>query len=517
MHKSIPSRVVIDWVRLVIPYDYQEVPDSEFYYESEHHNKKAAGIPLPSSRTIIKRLFSLLAIDGENFTDFTFFQKMDSTAPYDTRYKRDGFDLRFNDLGNPAWVRELDPAHTKYMPVTRLEMGVKLDIQGQGCRYIEHALRRDGHDWRWLMYKLQHEFPKIHVRRIDVAYDIFKKTRHFNPIFIANKFEKEQKYRKYLSELTPKDRRKLADHKYVKTRKRKYAINTGGDLVTGDDTGFTFYLGSSSDETLLRIYDKDAERYYSHGDTWRRNGKNRKYWYRWEVQTTGSVAMKVFQAILDKNTGGEIWLNLIRRLFCILPTDHELKTGQTTKVPYKATIWSKVKMIDTPLWWADFIQYSDIDKLHFNVEKSKSDLKTTDKWLSGPVSHTMYVRLYRHMLQGGDVQQLLEHWLRQGGEQLNLSDIKDINAQLDLLAIPKKFKKSGKTEEDWIQDANEYFEDYLERRIEEEMLFKMKRDIKHFYVDDPSYKPFNLQKYFDWFNGIPAKDYVELQKLEGSY
>lgn len=508
MKKTIPSRTVIDWVRIVIPYPFDEVSEDEFCFESVHHNPVKAGLPKPEAFNLVQDFLNVLGIDGENKTDLSLFQHKDNAKPYDTRYIRDGFDLLFNDLGTPAWENVEVTNDKGYMPVRRLEMGLKLDIQGRGCRYIEHTLARDGHSWHWLFLKLRSMYPDIRVRRIDVAYDIFKHAKRFTPQYIGHRFERERKYREQLKKLDDKTRKKTPDHKYVKTRRHKFKLIHSGDVSSGDVTGDTFYLGQGSDEVMLRIYDKDAERVYAHGDTWRRGGKERHYWYRWEVQTQGGVAMKVFNRIADGENGGAIWLNLIRRMFCILPSKQDKLKKRTVLIPYKEIIDDDLQvkpvMLETPCWWADFVQHSAIDEMDFSTVTKRSDIESSERWSDGPVAHTVFMRLTRQVLLGGDAKQLLEHWIQQGNKQLNSSDIKKLRAQINFLEGRKqaKMQQSGEEEKRWIEDVENYFGEQLQDKMDEERKYQIRKDIAKMQAQIPDYKPFDLEHYFEWFDGV---------------
>lgn len=404
----------LDWVRLLIPYSYTLVCDET--RDSAHHHKLDVGKVNEGFSSIVKSLFSILAIDGPNKTDLEFFEFYQGGKPYDARYSRDGFDLRFNQLEASAKA-----------PVTRIQMGLKLDIQGRGCRYIERALSRDGHSWRWLFMALRSKFPDIKYRRIDIARDYYRYTRHLTPWSILSRFNKERRY----VEETGKH------GKFVITRRHSFRGYNAGDAVDGVVKGDTFYLGSPSDSLMLRIYDKEAERIFSHGDTWRLRGKNKKYWYRWEIQISGDVADKVGNLLADGKSGSSIWLSCINRMFAIAPTPLEQKRGHKVKVKTRIYDPQNGKYIDKDIevadWWADWINQSAVDQYHLTTIVRYSDIESSDNWLEGPVAHSLAVRLVTHVLRGGDGEKLVQHWLKQGNKQLNFSDINRVKSQLSML------------------------------------------------------------------------------------
>lgn len=424
--KKPVQQVRIDWVRIQIPYTFKPVLDKS--RDSAHHHELAVGEVIEGFTETCSRLFSILAIDKDKYTNLEFFEYHEGGKPYDSRYSRDGFDLRFNDLERSAEA-----------PVNRIKMGLKLDIQGRGCRYIEHALARDKHDWQWFFMALQSAFPDVTFRRIDIARDYFRFTRHLTPYAIASRFEKE--------------RRQVDEHnrrgQFVITRRRNFRSYHSGDPVDGVVKGDTFYLGSPSDDLMLRIYDKDAERIYSHGDTWRKRNKIKQYWYRWEVQASGEVADKLGHLLADGETGGHVWTSCVNRMFAIAPTPLERKRGHAVTVQSRVYDPKDKKYIDKPIevadWWAEWIDYNATDKYHLTTIVHYSDVENSDNWLEGPVAHSLVVRLVSHILRGGDATKLLEHWIEQGNLQLNFDDINRVKSQVSLLndVAVKQLTKGG--------------------------------------------------------------------------
>lgn len=488
----LPDRVCIDWLTIVLPYSYKEVPLDEYHFESDHHNPVKAGKPTIEDYSLIDDFLKVLAIDGKRFTDFTIFRNMQNAKPYDTRYIRDGFDLRFNDLPSHYWYFSGESNNDGFMPVNRFQMGIKLDVQGRGCRFIEHALARDGHDWHWFFAELLAKFPNITFRRIDVAYDIFYRDDHLAPSGIYKRFERT---RKAIFEGKPNERQVL-------TRRRNFKFYHGGELTRGNITGDTFYLSSGSN-LMLRIYDKNAERIYSHGDTWRlsKDGKSKHYWTRYECQTRGDVAQKIANAFADGKTGGYIWRSCINRLFTILPTPLEVKRKKTRQIKYCAV--SKVRKISVPKWWADFIDNSAIDKLDLTTVVKRSDVVGSENWLEGPVGHSIFERLIAELLMGGDPAKLLAHWIKQGNCQVNASDAKGIEAQVNLLRDlqRRKLDKDLTEEIKWTENLRKNFGSKLQEKLAMEFDLDEEKDrdkLKQAYEYNLMYKPNDLDRYFKW-------------------
>lgn len=107
------------------------------------------------------------------------------------------------------------------------------------------------------------------------------------------------------------------------------------------------------------------------------------------------------------------------------------KHHKTTKIKRKPS--SKVYKVSVPKWWADFIDNDGLDNLNLATHVTRSDIEGTDSWVQGPVAHSIFQRLVSELLQGGDPVKLLEHWIQQGNHQINYSDIKKLEAQVNAL------------------------------------------------------------------------------------
>lgn len=503
MPKVQQSRSRIDWVRLVIPYPYKPVPDQKKVFKSVHNNDIPAGEPRPEAYDLISRLLNLLALDKAGITDLSYWSSSVNGWPYDVRFSRDGFDLRFNTLPKNFGSNSWNTPRSRYMPVTRLEMGIKLDIQGRGCRYVEHALARDGHDWNWLFQTIKLQFSGATVRRLDLAFDFFHNDKHLTPVAIYRLFEQTRQFN--LSDGAKGQKR-------ISSRRKRFELRQPKSL-SGEILGQTFYLGKSSDDLMLRIYDKQLERIYSHGDTWRLTGKYKHYWYRWEVQAQGSVADKMFEQLADGVDAMDLWVNAIRRMFTVLPSSLDKKRKRT--VTLQREIFDRrngkksTKPVEVPVWWSDFIGNAVIDKYHLTTVVMRSDIEGTDNWFNGPVAHSMIQRLISHFLMGGDPVKLFEHWLEQGKQQINNDDARSLKAQIAMLKdMDKKQLEAGSdTVNNWVEAVeNSYFD---KRRLNKDLGLIAERDFEedkarmesYYERREHGYVPRDLDRYMNGFNG----------------
>lgn len=121
----------------------------------------------------------------------------------------------------------------------REEMGVCLDISGQGCRAFETY---GNGDFKRLFKLCISDSDNYHITRLDVAYD--------DKIGILN-----------------------IDTVYKETEKNHYLSKFRGYTLEKSDKGTCIYIGSKTSEILFRCYDKAKER----------NREEDGHWVRWEM------------------------------------------------------------------------------------------------------------------------------------------------------------------------------------------------------------------------------------------
>lgn len=116
----------------------------------------------------------------------------------------------------------------------RPDMGVWLEMSGQGCRAWESF---GTGDYAGLFREVQDNPGDMHITRLDIAFD-----DHSGLMDIAEVCQD--------------------------TRDQSYVSRWRGWQVTDSDSGSSLVLGSQRSETLLRIYDKAAERGFVDGRHW---------------------------------------------------------------------------------------------------------------------------------------------------------------------------------------------------------------------------------------------------------
>ena len=180
----------------------------------------------------------------------------------DPKYYKDGF----NDNG--VWVTAEMKART--------DMGVCLNLSGQGCRtFEEHSTV----DWMSLFEMIQRY--KGNVTRLDLAYD-----DHMGVIDI-HRFAYDIKEENYRS-------------------KSKYSEITWSNDQDKDIEGLTVYIGRKSSDVLIRVYDKAAERGYTD-----------RHWVRIEMQLRHDRASAALEQLLQRESIGVLASGILRNYLTV--------------------------------------------------------------------------------------------------------------------------------------------------------------------------------------------------------
>lgn len=161
------------------------------------------------------------------------------------------------------------------------EMGIFLDLSGQGCREYEQTFKRTGFSWQsFFKYLLGFE---INVTRLDLAIDdinnqFFTLKQIENKIrtaCVVSRFKTSRNFEEYL-------------------------------LETGETLGQTIYFGKSN--VMIRFYDKLEEReskFYALEN-------NINFWVRTELQIRKERAMKACRVISDGGDLGSYICGILR-------------------------------------------------------------------------------------------------------------------------------------------------------------------------------------------------------------
>ena len=165
----------------------------------------------------------------------------------------------------------------------RSDMGICLDMSGQGCRSFEEF---SGLSWFDLLDRIFKLGGRVNVTRLDLAYD-----DHSGLLNIWRM------------------RRDVEDRNYISKSKKSLII--WSDDQENDIQGLTLQIGSKSSPVLIRIYDKAAERGW---------GKER-HWIRVELQLREDRAQEALKLLWERESVGIVASGIIRNYCCfVTPT-----------------------------------------------------------------------------------------------------------------------------------------------------------------------------------------------------
>ena len=155
----------------------------------------------------------------------------------------------------------------------RIDMGICLDMSGQGCREFESE---KGNDWLKLIADIM-DRSKTNITRLDLAYD-----DHIGLLDI-NRIAADVRDRNYTSP----------------SRKSRIIWSDDHDE---DIQGLTVEIGSKKSAVMTRIYDKAAERGFDHS----------RHWVRVEMQLRDDRAFAAVAMIHDRQLLGMTAAGILR-------------------------------------------------------------------------------------------------------------------------------------------------------------------------------------------------------------
>ncbi len=161
----------------------------------------------------------------------------------------------------------------------REDMGVWLEMSGQGCRAFETY---GNGDYNAIFNLALNNTDDIHITRLDVAYDDYCDTLDIDRLC---KHTLEQKYRSLFQEYS----------------------------VTQSSKGQSIQLGSSSSTVLVRIYDKLAERLSKLKPKDKEKIVNEiPHWIRVELQMRDERAVEFARHLVNNSDIGKIYSAVVR-------------------------------------------------------------------------------------------------------------------------------------------------------------------------------------------------------------
>lgn len=185
----------------------------------------------------------------------------------------------------------------------RTDMGICLDMSGQGCREFESV---KGNDWLKFLHSICDRDFKTNITRLDLAYDDHIGTLDLYRIAAD-----------------------IRDRNYTSPSKKSQII--WSDDQVNDVQGLTVYVGSKKSDVLVRIYDKAAEREFGED----------VHWVRCELQLRHDRCISAVFEILKKQHVGRTAAGILRNYL----TFREPDSMDTNKSRWPvAGYWDKVLM-----------------------------------------------------------------------------------------------------------------------------------------------------------------------------
>lgn len=206
------------------------------------------------------------------------------------------------------------------------DMGVCCEMSGQGCRNFESYTSLPG-KWDDLLRFVRDN--GLHVTRLDVAYD------DHTGVLDINRVKEDTENRRFVS------------------RFRNFRIEHS---FSGENEpeGLSIYFGSQKSESMVRIYDKAAERGYTDGT----------HWVRVEMQLRGDRAGAFLD--VDLPIGQAFAGALLNYLRFVEPDDSDSNKRRWTMAEYWYKVLGDVERIS--LYTAPGAEYNVEKCKHFVVD-----------------------------------------------------------------------------------------------------------------------------------------------------
>lgn len=216
---------------------------------------------------------------------------------------------------------------------TTANMGIHLNMSGQGCRQFEQTFEKHGRTWQDI-FELVLSSGKVNITRLDLALDDFK------GIFKIKQIEKCVRDGCVCSRFP--------------TARNFETIS----LESGQTLSQTVYFGKS--DVIIRFYDKAGER--------REKGyvlkEEIEYWNRTEIQLRGDRALAAVEMIIN---------NCLEIGTFILGVLNRYLSFKKKGIDKNRARWENTR------WWQTFL--NNVDKIRLSlVAPDKSILRTKD-WI----------------------------------------------------------------------------------------------------------------------------------------
>lgn len=259
------------------------------------------------------------------------------------------------DRGNYGYKRQVANGNVRIYFEGKEDMGIHVQLSGQGCRQIEESLQGD---WLTLFKKI------IDVEgtftRLDLAVD------DFIGLLDIEKIQKKTKRKEYVSRFT------------------NWEIRTSCKNDS-DKYGKSVYFGSAKSDIRLRFYDKAAEQELEN-----------LHWVRTELQLRNERANVAIQLYLTGKSIGEIVAGVLKNYIRFVNP-----SSDSNKWRWK-----------TSKFWDEFI--AGAEKLKLTMGQKKKTLDDVCAWINKTVSPSLALIV---MASEGDLS-VIEKMIIEGRKRL---------------------------------------------------------------------------------------------------
>lgn len=251
----------------------------------------------------------------------------------------------FNDLdhGLYGYSRQLRMGNISVMYAGSPDMGIHVQMTGQGCREFEAQSKLSWKDFILKCFEFDANFTRLDIAIDDIAYE-GDKLYFTLPMLI----------------------RKLKDGE-VRSRFKKARYITTVRIDDGEEIGSTLYFGQQSSDIQIRFYEKNFERLAAGKEL----EKKLIGWNRTEIQTRRDRANAMALYILNEDQIGEIAAGVLRNYISFCVKDKDINKSR----------WKVCK------WWDRFL--GDVEPLKLTLIAPDKTIERTMAWLNNSVAPSL--------------------------------------------------------------------------------------------------------------------------------
>lgn len=268
---------------------------------------------------------------------------------------------------------------------TNADMGIHIEITGQGCRDLE-----DLHINIFSFIEKLEKNYRVKYSRIDLSIDDF-----------TNDYYDLKKIQYYLK------------NKLISTKLRTFYNTTSGIVETYDLLGHTLQFGSKAGLIHITFYDKLKERrannYIVSDDI--------KHWTRTEIRFRNEKAKEVIKHIIDRKEINTIIKGVLKDYIRFLVKDYSKKNTRKTRM-------------ETVSWWNDFL--NNVDELQLMSPKVYTSIQKKQAWIDESTSKSQFM-VYVSKLETTEITPIEVEYFRniliKGGNKITVRDLNLINQE----------------------------------------------------------------------------------------